>query len=44
MARLTTDAGRRTDRRVLTRVLIYMVATHAFLGFLTLLFALGSRH
>ncbi|MER5867437.1 DUF6126 family protein [Kitasatospora sp. NPDC002040] len=44
MAKLTTDAGHRTDRRVLNRVLIYMVATHAFLGFLALLFALGSRN
>jgi hypothetical protein len=39
----TTDAGSRTDRRVLKRVLVYMVATHVFLGFLALLFELGGR-
>lgn len=39
----TTDAGHRTDRRVWTRAIIYMAATHVFAGFVILLFELGSR-
>ncbi|GJF32357.1 hypothetical protein KNE206_50570 [Kitasatospora sp. NE20-6] len=39
----TTDAGRRTDRRVWIRAAIYMVATHVFAGFVILLFEIGAR-
>ncbi|GGV32573.1 hypothetical protein GCM10010495_56680 [Kitasatospora herbaricolor] len=39
----TIDAGKRANRRVGIRVLIYMVATHAFAGFIMLLFEIGSR-
>ena len=39
----TTDAGKRTDHRVLIRVLIYMAAAHVFGGFLYLLFFLGAH-
>lgn len=39
----TTDAGKRTDHRVLIRVCIYMAAAHLFGGFLFLLFWLGGR-
>nr|WP_280718314.1 DUF6126 family protein [Kitasatospora sp. MAP5-34] len=39
----TTDAGRRTERRVWIRAVIYIAATHAFAGFVILLFELGSR-
>ncbi|WP_033821195.1 DUF6126 family protein, partial [Kitasatospora sp. MBT63] len=42
-ADLTKDAGRRTDRRVWIRAAIYMVATHAFAGFVILLFEIGHR-
>ncbi|MFJ1708665.1 DUF6126 family protein [Kitasatospora sp. NPDC088346] len=41
--KLTTDAGRRTDRRVWIRAAIYMVATHVFAGFVILLFEIGQR-
>ncbi|MER8183512.1 DUF6126 family protein [Kitasatospora sp. NPDC094015] len=41
---LTTDAGRRTDRRVWIRATIYMAATHAFAGFVILLFEIGNRN
>ncbi|MGW4894346.1 DUF6126 family protein [Kitasatospora sp. NPDC004240] len=40
----TIDAGKWANRRVTVRVLIYMVATHAFAGFLMLLFELGNRN
>ncbi|MGW4650589.1 DUF6126 family protein [Kitasatospora sp. NPDC004289] len=43
MAKSTLVPGRRFDRRVLWRVVIYMAATHAFLGFLALLFEIGAR-
>ncbi|MEV6209197.1 DUF6126 family protein [Kitasatospora sp. NPDC051914] len=43
MDKPTTDAGRRTDRRVWIRATIYMAATHAFAGFVILLFEIGSR-
>ena len=39
----TIDAGKRANRRVGIRVLIYMVATHAFAGFIMLLFEIGNR-
>ncbi|MER6397713.1 DUF6126 family protein [Kitasatospora sp. NPDC001603] len=40
----TVDAGKWANRRVGIRVLIYMVATHAFAGFIMLLFELGNRN
>ncbi|MFG3050887.1 DUF6126 family protein [Kitasatospora sp. NPDC048239] len=40
----TVDAGKWANRRVGIRVLIYMVATHGFAGFLMLLFELGNRN
>lgn len=40
----TIDAGKWANRRVGIRVLIYMVATHAFAGFIMLLFELGNRN
>jgi hypothetical protein len=39
----TIDAGKRANRRVGIRVLIYMVATHGFAGFIMLLSEIGSR-
>ncbi|GAA2740076.1 MULTISPECIES: DUF6126 family protein [Kitasatospora] len=39
----TTDAGHRTDRRVWIRATIYIAATHAFAGFVILLFEIGGR-
>ncbi|GAA4860019.1 DUF6126 family protein [Kitasatospora terrestris] len=39
----TLDAGRRTDRRVWIRATVYIAATHAFAGFVILLFELGGR-
>ncbi|MFG2819339.1 DUF6126 family protein [Kitasatospora sp. NPDC048365] len=39
----TTDAGHRTDRRVWIRATVYIAATHAFAGFVILLFELGGR-
>lgn len=44
LAPATIDAGKRANRRVGIRVLIYMVATHGFAGFIMLLFEVGSRH
>ncbi|MFC8448560.1 DUF6126 family protein [Kitasatospora sp. NPDC057223] len=43
LAPATIDAGKRANRRVGIRVLIYMVATHAFAGFIMLLFEIGNR-
>ncbi|MFB7619963.1 DUF6126 family protein [Kitasatospora sp. NPDC056181] len=40
----TIDAGKWANRRVGIRVLIYMVATHGFAGFIMLLFELGNRN
>ncbi|MEU6231586.1 DUF6126 family protein [Kitasatospora sp. NPDC047058] len=40
----TVDAGKWANRRVGIRVLVYMVATHAFAGFIMLLFELGNRN
>ncbi|MGW6913263.1 DUF6126 family protein [Kitasatospora sp. NPDC054939] len=40
----TVDAGKWANRRVGIRVLVYMVVTHAFAGFIMLLFELGNRN
>jgi len=41
--KVTTDAGKRTERRVWIRAVIYIAVTHVFAGFVMLLFALGGR-
>ncbi len=43
VAPATIDAGKLANRRVGIRVLVYMVATHAFAGFIILLFEIGSH-
>ncbi|GAA0679088.1 hypothetical protein GCM10010193_35790 [Kitasatospora atroaurantiaca] len=43
MAKVTTDAGKPTEHRVWIRAVIYIAVTHAFAGFVVLLFALGGR-
>ncbi|MGW2545226.1 DUF6126 family protein [Kitasatospora sp. NPDC001574] len=40
----TIDAGKWANRRVGIRLVIYTVATHAFAGFILLLFELGNRN
>ncbi|MFJ1757524.1 DUF6126 family protein [Kitasatospora sp. NPDC088134] len=40
----TVDAGYRASNRVWIRVWIYIVSGHVFVGFLFLLFFVGSRH
>ncbi|GAA2810557.1 DUF6126 family protein [Kitasatospora sp. CM 4170] len=40
----TVDAGKWANRRVGIRLVIYTVATHAFAGFILLLFELGNRN
>ncbi|MDY0814416.1 DUF6126 family protein [Kitasatospora purpeofusca] len=40
----TIDAGKQANRRIGVRLVIYTVATHAFAGFILLLFELGNRN
>jgi hypothetical protein len=43
MARQTMDAGLPAERRVWIRAIVYIAVPHFFLGFLALLFYVGSH-